>query len=192
MTEKYKNKYRIKSTRLPHWDYGNNGIYFITICTQNRQHFFGEIIDGEMQLNEIGGMVDQYWNEIPQHFPFVELGEFVVMPNHTHGVLIIDRMGDDDDALVETTVETRLIASLPGGFSKNNNPMLHENISRIIRWFKGRCTYEIRKNINPDFAWQFRFHDHIIRNEKSFHTISNYIINNPLNWEKDELKNPDI
>ena len=94
MNEKYKNKYRIKSARLPNWDYGSNGMYFITICTQNRVHFFGKIINKKMQLNEIGEMAEKYWNEIPQHFPFVKLDAFVVMPNHIHGILIIDKMDD--------------------------------------------------------------------------------------------------
>ncbi len=92
-----------------------------------------------------------------------------------------------------TTVETRLIASLqssatppPGGITGHKNPMLHENISRMMRWYKGRCTFEIH-NTHPHFAWQPRFHDHIIRNEKSMERIRNYIINNPYNWKKDKF-----
>jgi hypothetical protein len=87
--------------------------------------------------------------------------------------------------------ETRLIASLPnknGGFSGDKNPMLNDTISKIIRWYKGRCTFECRK-INSDFSWQSRFHDHIIRNSKSFDIIQNYIFENPMNWEKDKFYN---
>jgi len=150
--DKFKNKYRIPSARLQSWDYGINGAYFITICTQNREHFFGNVVDGIMQLNELGQLAENYWLEIPNHFPFIELGNFVVMPNHTHGILIIDKM----DA---PTVETRLIASLQsqsqtetnGGFAGTKNPMFHENISRIIRWYKGLCSFEMRK-INADFG----------------------------------------
>ncbi len=83
-------------------------MYFITICTDNRAHYFGDIIDGKMVLNEIGKLANQYWYEIPNHFPFIKLGEFVVMTNHTHGILIINKMDRDS-----TTVETGLIAPLP-------------------------------------------------------------------------------
>jgi putative transposase len=189
--DKFNNKYRIPSARLKNWDYGSNGAYFITICTQNREHFFGEIVGDEMRLNELGQLAYNYWLEIPQHFPFIELGNFVIMPNHTHGILIINKM--DGCVTVENqTVETRLIASLPpqteinGGFSGTKNPMFHKNISRIIRWYKGRCSYEMRK-IHADFAWQSRFHDHIIRDAQSFENIQNYIDNNPMNWNKDKF-----
>jgi putative transposase len=92
MQNKFKNKYRIPSTRLQTWDYSNNGAYFITICTQNREHFFGNIQNGIMQLSETGKLAEQYWIEIPNHFSFIELGNFVVMPNHVHGILIINKI----------------------------------------------------------------------------------------------------
>lgn len=82
--------------------------------------------------------------------------------------------------------ETRLIASLQGGVTKNLNPMLNENVSRIIRWYKGRCSFEIRK-LNKEFIWQSRFHDHIISDSKSFETIKNYIVNNPCTWKTDKF-----
>ena len=211
MKNKFKNKYHIPSTRLQTWDYSKNGAYFITICTQNREHFFGYIQNGMMQLSEIGKLAEQYWSEIPEHFPFVELGNFIVMPNHFHGILIINNFpnsvetrfiasnnGNENNENDETRLiasnndennETRLIASLQenvGGFSGDKNPMLHENISKIIRWYKGRCSFECRK-INANFAWQSRFHDHIIRNSKSFETIQNYIFENPLNWKNDKF-----
>jgi REP element-mobilizing transposase RayT len=90
--KKYNNKYRIESVRLKNWDYRNNGAYFITINTGYRKHFFGEIINSEMQLSPIGEYAEKFWMEIPNHFPFVELGNFVVMPNHTHGILIINNV----------------------------------------------------------------------------------------------------
>lgn len=93
MPEKFRNKYRIASLRLQNWDYGWNGKYFITICTKDRVHFFGEIISPQqkMMLTETGKKVLEIWNEIPAHFPFVLLDEFLVMPNHIHGILIIDK-----------------------------------------------------------------------------------------------------
>ena len=198
MQNKFKNKYRISSARLQSWDYSNNGAYFITICTQNRNHFFGKIQNQEMHLSEIGKLAEKYWLEIPEHFPFVELGNFVVMPNHFHGILIINKINIDSNVEtrfiasvntegVDDQNKTRLIASLPGkmgGFSADNNPMLTDSISKIIRWYKGRCSFECRK-LDPHFGWQSRFHDHIIRNANAFENIQNYIANNPAKWKED-------
>ncbi|WP_369013429.1 transposase [Flavobacterium anhuiense] len=191
MSQKFKNKYRIPSSRLQNWDYGANGAYFITICTNNRECYFGDIIDSKLEASELGILAEKYWLDIPEHFPYVELGNFVIMPNHVHGILIIDK---NASVSVETRLiaSPQLIASLPetiyktGGFAGDKNPMLHDNISKIIRWYKGRCSFEMKK-IHADFGWQPRFHDHIIRNEKSFETIQNYIESNPLNWNKDKF-----
>lgn len=166
--EKYKNKYRIASTRLQTWDYGSNAAYFVTICTKNRQHFFGKIRNGKMQLSDIGRMAHKYWNEIPEHFPFVKLDAFVVMPNHVHGVIIIDKTDGGWDG------------------RKNRFGPQSRNLASIVRGYKIGVTKNARK-INPNFAWQPRFHDHIIRNEPSFERIATYIINNPLNWKTDRF-----
>ena len=92
MSLKFQNKYRIESRRLKNWDYRNNGGYFITICTKNRKHFFGRIVNKEIVLSEIGLLANNFWAEIPKHFPNVELGNFQIMPNHMHGILIINNM----------------------------------------------------------------------------------------------------
>ena len=256
MRDKFQNKYRIASARLHNWDYSSNGAYFITICTQNKEHYFGTINDGKMVLSEIGKLVEQFWIEIPNQFLFIELGNFVIMPNHVHGIIIINKLHTnsqvetrfiasnnsnttdetrfilsnnsnttdetrfissnnsnttDETRFISsnnsnttdktrfissnnsnTTDKTRLIASLQeqpiknGGFAGDKNPMFHENISKIIRWYKGRCSFEIRK-IHADFGWQSRFHDHIIRNANSFENIQNYIQENPERWENDKF-----
>ena len=199
MTDRYQNKYRIASARHPAWDYGRNAAYFITICTKDRVCYLGNIVETSihgvsnprMQPSGTGQIAHQYWMEIPNHFPFVKLGNHIIMPNHVHGIVIIDKPDDG--------IETRLIASLStqsptqpetrsshGGITGDHNPMLHDNLSKIIRWYKGRVSFESRK-IHADFAWQPRFHDHIIRNEKSFHTISEYIVDNPLKWREDKF-----
>ena len=85
--DKYNNRYRIPSARLQSWDYSSNGAYFITICTKYRQNFFGHITDGQMHLNAVGQLAEKYWMEITEHFTFIELGNFVVMPNHVHVLL---------------------------------------------------------------------------------------------------------
>jgi putative transposase len=98
--DKYQNKYRIASARAQWWDYGWNGAYFITICTRNREHYFGEIENGKMVLSPMGIIADILWHEIPNHASFVELGDFVVMPNHIHGILILDKPNGGNDNVV--------------------------------------------------------------------------------------------
>ena len=212
--EKFKNKYRISSARAQWWDYGINAAYFITICTANRQCFLGSIVSAnpgddarignvadcrdaiyrvssfhgndanlgdainrvstirnEMRLSPIGQIAYNFWNEIPQQFSFVILDEFVIMPNHIHGILIINNEGEEQNIH-------------GGGFSKNKNPMLNDNLSRVVKWYKGRCSFEIRK-VMANFSWQPRFYDHIIRDKSEYLSIANYIFNNPANWEKD-------
>lgn len=201
MAAKFKNKYRIESTRLQHWDYGWNAAYFVTICTKDRICYFGEVIEGEMELSDTGKMANKIWKDIPKHFPFVKLVNHIVMPNHIHGILVIDKPNNEH----AYTVDTRLIAyqpsiayppsiaylpennQKPGGITGYKNPMLHDNLSKIIRWYKGRTTFESRK-LQTDFSWQSRFYDHIIRNQDSFHRIYEYVSNNPTNWAEDSLK----
>lgn len=182
--QKYKNKYRIPSTRMPHWDYGQNAAYFITICTKNREHFFGKISDGRMELSEIGKMAEKYWLEIPHHFPFVELDAFVIMPNHMHGIIIINKPDGGSN------IETQNIASLQNIASpqqpKNRFGPQSQNLASVIRGYKIGVTKNARIN-HPNFAWQSRYYDHIIRDEKSYNHISIYIANNPSKWQDDKF-----
>ncbi|MFT5749930.1 MAG: putative transposase [Ancylomarina sp.] len=179
MSDKYKGRYRIESARLKSWDYGWNAAYFVTICTHCREHYFGDIVDGRMQLSEIGQLANKYWLEIPKHFPFVELDAFVVMPNHLHGILVINKPND------ERHVETQNFASLPLGTQNKFGPQ-SQNLASIIRGFKIGVTKNARK-IKPDFMWQARFYDHIIRNDESLFRIRDYIKSNPLKWAKDKF-----
>jgi len=145
---KFQNTYRIESARLQNWDYGSNALYFITICTKNRNHYFGKIqhdnnngLDrNKLILSDMGLLAEKYWAEIPDHFPFINLDSFVIMPNHVHGILRIDKV-----------TKSSVPNLINGGITRNKNPMFHDNISRIIRWYKGRCTFELRK-INLDFG----------------------------------------
>ena len=188
MEEKFKGKYRIGSTRFKGWDYSSDGYYFVTICTRGREEFFGKIENEKMILNEMGKMTHRFWLEIPKHFKNVTLDEFIVMPNHVHGIVVIenDKNVPCRNAInrVSTTMGNK---KRIGGTTGKHNPMLSENsLGKIIRWYKGRCTFEIKKQNNfPGFAWQSRFYDHIIRNEKSFNRIREYIIYNPLKWDED-------
>jgi REP element-mobilizing transposase RayT len=176
--DKFKNTYRIPSARHPHWDYRWAGAYFITICTKDRLHYFGEIENDAMQLSHVGVIADTLWYEIPHHTKNVELGAFVVMPNHIHGILILT--GNDDDHNVETLHATSLPNPNP---NTNTNQQMADispkmgSVSAIVRSYKSAVTKHTHR-LGYEFAWQTRFHDHIIHDEKSFNTISNYIINN--------------
>src|SRR5690625_1839449 len=110
----FKNKYRIASARAPFWDYGWNAAYFVTICTQNRECWFGEISDGVMDLSPIGHIANSCWYGISDHFPFVELGVHIIIPNHVHGIVMINKPAD------EPTVETQNLASLPSPSSPSS------------------------------------------------------------------------
>jgi REP element-mobilizing transposase RayT len=195
--DKFKNKYRIPSARHPHWDYRWAGAYFITICTKDRLHYFGKIENGAMQLSHVGVIADILWYEIPHHAKNVELGAFVVMPNHIHGILILT--GDDDDngndnvdVNVNVNVETGHALSQPitdKTIAQQRFQNIGKNsVSSIVGSYKSAVTKHANR-LGYEFAWQTRFHDHIIRDKTSFEKISNYIINNPANWQDDQFLN---
>ncbi len=179
---KFKNKYRSETTRLQKWNYGWNAAYFVTICTKNRIHFLGNIINGENNLSEIGEMANKYWLEIPNHFPFVKLGAFVIMPNHVHGIVIIDKKNNDGFGVL---VDTQNFAYLPQQKQNKFGPQ-SQNLASIIRGYKIGVT-KYANNNNIGFAWQSRYYDHIIRDNISFSNIENYIINNPKKWNNDKF-----
>lgn len=184
---RFKDKYRIPSARAAWWNYANSGAYFITICTANREHFFGEIPMPNLGLQEteMGELAKKYWYEIPKHFPYIQLGAFVVMPNHVHGILVIEQ-GNIEPTERPTIEELGLKLPQKGGCTRDKNPLLGHNISRVIRWYKGRCTYEMRKT-HADFEWQPRFYDIIIKNDESYLCIEAYIETNPQKWKEDKF-----
>ncbi len=193
MNEKFFNRFRILSTRMQNWDYGWNAPYFITICTQKRTFYFGNIIEGKMELSEIGKIAQQYWTEIPTHFPYVHLGAFVIMPNHIHGIVIIDKPNVRTPDLQNVEVpDLQNVETPDSGVSTIKQTMAAskkwkpETLGVIINQYKRKVTIDIRR-INPHFAWQTRFYDHIIRNHESYVRIEHYIINNPLKWVDDHF-----
>ncbi|MCL2308540.1 MAG: transposase [Proteobacteria bacterium] len=163
----------------------------MTICTKERKSLFGKIIGEEIRLNACGRIAENCWASIPFHFENTFLHEFIVMPNHIHGVIEIIN-----------TVEARFVAldknlagamnraptddtnGGKGGFSEATNPMLHMNLSRIIRWYKGRTTFEC-KSAQFMFAWQRNYYEHVIRGEQDYLRIAEYIRSNPVMWKKD-------
>jgi putative transposase len=181
--DKYNNKYRDTSFRAQWSDYGWNGAYFITICTANREHFFCEIQNGKMVLSKTGIIVDILWHTIPNYQPHVELGDFVVMPNHIHGILILDK---------PIVVGSGHALSLPPldqheSIGQNRFQKIGKNtVSSIIGGYKSAVTKHANK-LGLENGWQNLFHDHIIRNDAEYQRISNYIIANPGNWGTDSF-----
>jgi putative transposase len=155
-----------RSIRLKHYDYSQEGAYVVTVCTNDKEWLFGDVINGEMQLNDMGNVTLQCWKEIPKHFPNAVLDEFIVMPNHIHGIVIFNAAG-----------------------AKNISPLQHGTsmtIGSVIRGFKIGVTKWARANGASHDPWQRNYYEHIIRNQPELNKIREYIINNLLNWETDE------
>ncbi len=194
MTDKFKNKYTIQSARLAGYNYSQNGMYFVTICARDREHFFGEVENRKMNLSDIGKIAEQFWQEIPGHFPFVNLDKFVIMPNHIHGIIEINKnenfvetqnLASQNGKKAQCVVEAQNFASLRSDMGyKNKFGPQSKNLSSIVRGFKaGVKKYATMNDI--DFQWQSRFYDHIIRNDESLNKIREYIQINPEMWERD-------
>lgn len=186
----FRNKFRIESSRLPGWDYSNPGYYFITVCTKNRVHLFGEIqsvpigpvetglrpvstyvksskgnkaLYYPMVLNEFGEIVLRCWNDLPNYYPNTALDEFVIMPNHIHGIIHIIERGKNN--------LSDIVRSLKSFFARRIDEQFRsENASRTV-----------------PTVWQGRFYDHIIRDQKELYNFRNYIQTNPIGWETDDL-----
>lgn len=187
---KFRGKYRNESARKPSWYYTQPGAYFITICTHDRAPWFGFVQSGIMCVSDIGSIVHQCWANIPHHFPHVSLDAFIVMPDHMHGIIIIDKRPRVIVGTYDSYVPT------PAG-GKNDHrrtkpvtesiPFIPQrppsgSVGTIIGQFKSVCTKRMWETGHPDFAWQTRFHDRIIRNDAALERIRRYIIDNPTNW----------
>lgn len=199
-----------RSIRLKDYDYSQSGLYFVTICVKNRMLLFGNVQDGQMSLSEFGVCADNCWNAIPSHFPNVVLHEYVVMPNHIHGIIEIVDAGNDGakngnivGAISGDNVGAKNLSPLQTNFflppqqtppQTGNYPSPHETpeqtpprprgtsrtVGSIIRGFKIGVTKEI--GFSP---WQRNYYEHIIHDRNAYNTISEYIGQNPLKWEMD-------
>jgi len=189
--DKFRNQYRIPSARKRKWDYRSKAIYFITICTRNRLTYFGRIENGKMILSDTGQIATTYWFDIPKHFPFIELINFVVMPNHIHG--LVEIRDNNIDNMVGNTVETLHATSLQrmppqqrtNQFMAGISPK-RGSLSSVLRSYKSAVTRYANRN-NFEFGWQTRFHDHVIMNIDEFNRVNEYIINNPQKWHEDDM-----
>lgn len=196
----YKKKYRVETTRLSHHNYAD-GIYFVTICTKKKLQWFGEIRDGKMELNEIGKIVETEWRKTPKIRPYVRLDDFCIMPNHIHGIIVIEnvetcgahvseriktfdkqseaeKLRNEEELEIETRaprVSTKKLVLQPKG------------LGSILNQLKGTLTKQIHSMNYPDFSWQPRYHDHIIRSEPELTALKKYIRNNPECWDKETI-----
>jgi len=162
-----------KQIRLKNYDYSLNGYYFITVCSNDRKNIFGEYkyvgaalvpARNNIKLSKIGQIINNQWNDIPNQYRNVELDEYIIMPNHIHGILIVNNRAQTSGA---------------------------PTISKIIRSFKSKSSIEYLNHIKQNNTyisvniWQRSFYDHVVRNERSLNAIKEYIANNPENWEND-------
>ena len=184
MTNTHKKLPHRKRNRLHEWDYSTPHWYYVTICTHNHRELFGEIIDGKMILNEYGEIIQKRWLWLKEHYNYIDLDEFVVMPNHFHGILMIVGSGRD----LTKNNEQR---------NKRTSPDLSlqkfvkiKPLSELIGVFKTTSSKLIHRNGLSNFSWQRSYYDHIIRDEKSLYEIRRYIRDNPLKWDIDE-NNPE-
>ena len=179
--EKFNHTYRIASARAPWHDY-NGGAYFITICTQNHEHFFGEIENGEMHLSAVGRHADECIGRITEHHPYAQIPLYVVMPNHIHLIVIID----GDGSGVETVHAPSLRQGTDDGKNQVMQKISHQKnkLSITIGNFKSAVTRYANQNGMP-FAWQTRFHDRIVRDQNEMNRIAEYIENNVAKWDLD-------
>jgi putative transposase len=157
-----------KRNRLKDYNYSQEGYYFVTICTKDREEWFGNIEQESVNLSRYGKIAHDFWVGIPTHFENVAIDELSVMPNHMHGILIIE--GD--------MVGNAYMRSL-----QNRTNML---LSKIIQQYKASVTRKINSlEGGLHFGWQKSFYDHVIRNDRSLDNLRQYIINNSLKWELD-------
>jgi REP element-mobilizing transposase RayT len=166
-------KHHRRSIRLKNYDYASAGVYFVTICVQHRQPLFGKIVAQSMQLNEAGQMIESVWQLLPERFPHIEMDEFVVMPNHFHGILVIHNR-----------------AGLVPAPTTNIGPTLGD----MVGAFKSITTHQyiqgVRKKDWPPFdghLWQRNYWEHIIRNKGSLLRLREYVQSNPITWNQDSL-----
>jgi REP element-mobilizing transposase RayT len=178
----YKNKYRIETTRLRNWDYRKDGVYFVTICTKNRAEAFGRIENGEVRLSGVGEIAAQCWSEIPIHHTGVMLDEFVIMPNHVHGLIVLNNHIDPVEPL-HCNGSTKTISEQMAAISPKTG-----SLGSVVRSYKSAVS-RLAHQAGFEFGWQERYWDHIVRNDGELGRIRNYIIRNPVKWEHDQ-QNP--
>ena len=193
-------KHHRRSIRLQGYDYSQAGAYFVTICAQNRERLFGEIINDEMRLNDAGVIVRDVWNETQHHFPNIDLDTYTIMPNHFHGIIFVGAGLSRPDTGLSRPDASRHDGMVNTISNTDENQKWHENrqdgredrtptVGNIIAYFKYQSTKQINDLRNAGFQklWQRNYYDHVIRDDDDLNRIRDYIDNNPADWMQDEL-----
>jgi len=180
-----------RSIRLKEYDYSQAGLYFITFCCQNRRHLFGKIIDGKMILNDAGKIAKKCWLDIPDHFKNVILHDFIIMPNHVHGIIEFTEKKDLDSTAKAIQHLPKNVSS--DGANASEKDFSHifrspsKTIGSVIRGYKIGVTKWMRQNTNVTDIWHRNYYEHIIRNDTAYYYISEYIKKNPTTWNEDKF-----
>lgn len=172
-----------QSIRLKGYDYSSAGAYYVTVCTFRRQQLLGEVADGEMVTNELGRIVEQTWMKLPEHFQYVTLDEFVVMPNHVHGIVFINEGRGDALNVIEGARLSDLNASplRPHGTQRGSLGAIVQNVKSVA----SRRINRLRRMPGAPL-WQRNYYEHVVRNENELDRIRRYVVGNPAKWDEDE------
>ncbi len=175
-------KHRRRSIRLGGYDYSQIGEYFVTLCTHKMRCLFGEVKNGKMHLNRLGQIVDSEWRKTPRLRPGVDLGDFVVMPNHLHGLLVIKQAAEKRILATSVSVRAHVCAPL------RRHP---RGLGAIIAGFKSATTTRInqQRRTRGSPVWQRNYYEHIIQDEEYSARTRHYISINPMLWRLDRYNN---
>jgi REP element-mobilizing transposase RayT len=203
------NGYRSDTLRLDEWDYRRSAWYFVTICTQDRMPYFGRVRNGVVGLSPAGCVAAQEWWRTPEVRPYVRLGAWIVMPNHVHGLIGITTESPAHDAITGTDASERGGSNAAGGAgnsdavdasrrdastdakrpkntdTNDNFRLCAHSLGAIIGQYKSVCTKRIRAACRPDFGWQSRYYDRIVRTRREWTAVRRYIHRNPKHWTDD-------
>ncbi len=200
MNRKRRSAFLIKErrpNRLKGYDYNQQGYYYITICTKNQLNLFGEILNNIMHLSQTGEIANRFWIAIPEHFKNIELDEFIIMPNHIHGIIFVNNGDAGDNGVGNAIMGNNGVGNADLRSPHSDDHLIHTVsvddydrtkmvVSKIIHGFKSSVTREIRRQLNDfNFAWQKSYYDYIIHDEDDLNRIREYIYNNPANWDTD-------
>jgi REP element-mobilizing transposase RayT len=177
-----------RSIRLRGYNYSQEGLYFVTTCTQNRECLFGEITDGEMRLNEIGRMIEKWCTELSHKFQNIILDAYIIMPNHFHTIIV--NVGSPAAVGADLRVCPDILGECEHTLGEHTGSPLHA----IVQWFKTMTTNEYIRGVKTlgwqpfnKRVWQRNYYEHIIRDHNDYARIAGYIADNPANWANDDL-----
>ena len=176
-------KHHRRSIRLKGYDYSRPGAYFVTMCVQDWEWKFGRVVDGRVFLSREGEIASRCWAEIPQHFGNAVLDEYVIMPNHMHGIIVLKSQEEERTSVGVEYIQPRH-NNLETQIERQNRfqHVIPNSISSILRSYKAAVTKLCRESGMIDFKWQRNYYEHIVRNHKALYAIRAYIRNNPAKW----------